>query len=971
MSASSIRRLKERGGGGAKIVGPSAATAATAAVKYPKSFTPQSEKSVLVNGGDSLRKKPAGKENPRPTSRGRAASATAAAALSQKPIMKAMPRIDKASAANGGFNGAIRIENRGGEIRAEGRPRWSTSSAMVPSQRGRSPSPSEFNRVLSSSRSSRASSVEKKRGNSRENVKSDAGKYALKNSVKNNEIPDRKVVNLSSESVKFKFDDADENLNLKEILKTKPCLGSDVEFCGQGLESGRDSSGGLSLKGSSMESKSGDVLRPFKQNEVGETTQKMVKKSGGSSGTLKGKEGNEDKKSGSCVGGKYPSKLHEKLAFLEGKVKRIATDIKRTKEMLDMNNTDSSKVILSDIQEKISGIEKAMSHVVNNDDKKASVEKSNENDDSKAKLTEVILENKMGEGKSSVTGLNADELEARLFPHHKLLRDRKSLKSSGGNADISEAEVGDADGKLNEEQESVDPVDEHPIAKEFLASLRNEKYVGDIRIGNLSLSVCDVQETDASVTSTEMSNVSQHSQSKAASDINLMTDERLEDFDSQESRPALIIEEEAEDSFLYKLNEIGRKATTGGWFVSEGESVLLAHDDGSCSLYDVVNCEGKAIYKPPTGVSPNMWGDCWLVRAPSADGCSGRYVVAASAGNSAVSGFCCWDLYSKEIRAFHTENGNSSVRTALAPLPNNSSYRRNVMSASTMAENKQWWYRPCGPLIASAASGQRMIRVYDVRDGEPIMRWELQKSVSGMEYSSPLHWRNRGRVVIAESEAVSLWDVSSLHPEAVSSVSSSNRTIVALHVNNTDAELGGGVRQRVSSAEEGNDGVFCTPDSINVLDFRITSGIALKIPKVGVDIHSTFSRGDSIFLGCTNLKSVGGKQYSSQIQQYSLRKGSLCSIYDIPASNAHRHFTAITQVWGNAEHVMGVSGQGLFIFDTLENEVWQALNPDSANSQNVKEVIGSNDLYCPSFDYLGSRVLLVSRDRPALWKYLL
>lgn len=170
--------------------------------------------------------------------------------------------------------------------------------------------------------------------------------------------------------------------------------------------------------------------------------------------------------------------------------------------------------------------------------------------------------------------------------------------------------------------------------------------------------------------------------------------------------------------------------------------------------------------------------------------------MAASAGNSMVPGFCSWDFYTKDVRAFHTENGAPTVRTALAPLANDPIYRRNVSATSMLPENQQWWYRPCGPLIVSAASCQREIRIYDIRDGEDIMKWDLQKPVVGMDHSSPLQWRNRGKVVVAELDAISLWDVSSLNPQALLSISSSTRRIVALHVNNTDAELGGGVRQR-------------------------------------------------------------------------------------------------------------------------------------------------------------------------------
>ena len=187
-----------------------------------------------------------------------------------------------------------------------------------------------------------------------------------------------------------------------------------------------------------------------------------------------------------------------------------------------------------------------------------------------------------------------------------------------------------------------------------------------------------------------------------------------------------------------------------------------------------------------------------MIRAPSADGCPGRYVVAASAGNATDSGFCSWDFYTKEVRAFHVENGAAtpSSRMVLRPLPNNVSYPRNSVSNLTNPDAQQWWYKPCGPLMVATASCQRVVRIYDIRDGEQIMNWNVQNPVLKMDYSSPLQWRNRGKVVVAETESISLWDVSSLNPQALFSVSSSGRVISALHVNNSDAELGGGVRQR-------------------------------------------------------------------------------------------------------------------------------------------------------------------------------
>ncbi|KAG9149450.1 hypothetical protein Leryth_003401 [Lithospermum erythrorhizon] len=653
---------------------------------------------------------------------------------------------------------------------------------------------------------------------------------------------------------------------------------------------------------------------------------------------------------------RYPSKLHEKLAFLEGKVKKIASDIKQTKEMLDLNNPDASKVILSDIQEKISGIEKAMGNVISVGNANVGVMK----DDGKVTESTKQEEMQVGDGKRSVKGLSVQELEARLFPHQKFLKDRTSLNPS---LEMSQIDESRENGSTRNQKQQDKATSIEPIALEILESLKSEQSGIPIEYKN--------EDTESSEGAAHGKNSASLIACQNNFDFLLTANEKLEEFDEQEITSRMVIDEDNENSCAYMLKEIGHKISTGGWFVSEGEAVLLAHNDGSCSYYDITNCEAKAEYKPPAGISPNMWRDCWIVRAPSADGCAGRYVVAASAGNSLEAGFCSWDFYLKDVRAVHVEDGTTNVRTALADLPNNTMRRRNTLSSIMSPEHQQWFYRPCGPLIVSTASCQRSVKVYDIRDGEHVMRWELQKPVATMEYSSPLQWRNKGKVVVAESETISLYDVSSLSPQPLLSVSSSNRKITALHVNNTDAELGGGVRQRVSSSEvEGNDGVFCTADSINVLDFRQPSGIGLKIPRVGVDVQSTFSRGDSVLLGCTSLKSAGKKQFSSQIQQFSLRKQGLSSAYVLPDSNAHPHYKAITQVWGNSNLVMGVCGLGLCVYDSSKDEVLPPYTMDSSQMNNVKEVIGPDDLYYPSFDYMASQVLLISRDRPALWRYL-
>ncbi|MCI31022.1 hypothetical protein A2U01_0052233, partial [Trifolium medium] len=60
--------------------------------------------------------------------------------------------------------------------------------------------------------------------------------------------------------------------------------------------------------------------------------------------------------------------LHEKLAALQVKTKRMTLDLEKTKEIIDLNNLDTSKVILSDIRAMVN-----VSAVVSNN--------SNSNDD--------------------------------------------------------------------------------------------------------------------------------------------------------------------------------------------------------------------------------------------------------------------------------------------------------------------------------------------------------------------------------------------------------------------------------------------------------------------------------------------------------------------------------------------------------------------------------------------------------------
>ncbi|KAL9687553.1 hypothetical protein QQ045_031957 [Rhodiola kirilowii] len=945
MSSAAVLRLRERG------VGGGGGSGGAAAPKLSKTVTPSCTKVV----GDGF-KKSSGKENPRSSSRVRGSS--------QKPTIRPIPPIEKQSGP------AVGVGNR----RPSSVPRGRSSSPFMRSSRV--VSDSVKNRVSgnqgekgvesdvgggrrassgfkSSERVYRSSSCRGSSLRGNEKTENDTrvsgdgkcmnlvavknGEFDLKPSRKENVLDDKllsKVMNLSTVG---DLGAAENGKAVARSHKSSLSSGKMVDKCSEKLDC-------ILRSGVAVCSRAKDATNLPAKN-VGEIEMKV---SSGSIGQEISEEG-----ANSRAGIKYPSKLHEKLAFLEGKVKRIASDIKRTKEMLDTNNSDDSKVILSDIQEKISGIEKAMCRVASDSGQKPFTAKAGI---PMNKLTEMSSQ-KHGET-VSMKVLNREELEARLFPHDRLLRERTLMNSS------SESPKCDTQAAQSSEFEESSHADIN-LPAEPLASLYQENSKSKvIRNENVKIELCPVQEMDGVGTSKVHGSVDVSG--KRNPDVVLTTTETLDELDIQENTQPMV-SDDFEDTCMYQLNAMGQKTSTGGWFVSEGEAVLLAHDDASCSLYDVANSEEKAVYKPPSGISTNLWRDCWIVRAPGVDGCSGRYIVAASAGNAMDSGFCSWDYYTKDVQAIHIDNEVTATRTVLGPLPTNTSFRRSLSTISQPSENVQWWYKPCGPLIVAAASSKQVVKLYDIRDGELVMDWEVPKPVVSMENSSPVQWRNREKLVLAEADNISVWDVSSQKSQPLLYISSAGRKISALHVVNTDAELGGGVRQRVTSSEaEGHDGVFCTSDFINILDFRHPTGVGLKIPKSGLNSHSVFSRGDSVYMGCSNGRTSAGKKHLSQIQHFSLRKQKLVTSYVLPESNAHPHYTAITQVWGNPNLVMGICGLGLYVFDALDSDAPHTSASDAVNTRQVREVIGPNDMYAPSFDYLSSRALIISRDRPAM-----
>lgn len=291
---------------------------------------------------------------------------------------------------------------------------------------------------------------------------------------------------------------------------------------------------------------------------------------------------------------KYPSKLHEKLAALEGRVQKIATDIKKTKEMLDENNPDEPKQILSNIQKEINAIEKAISHVKDDNKIQLGTADSSECESSHAESAAKCTVVKPSGLKHAGKGLNTDELEARFFPHHKLLRDRKSSTSTHHDSSADTKKV--IPGTTGPAAPDPDD-DENSIAMEFLASLDGEEneFFKDRRAKKLEKNkiyeVADATSKTSSQGSSKNPVGPNHKE-----EIELLAKEKLEEFDEQENKPSMMVQEETEESCNDQLSGIGNKSSTGGWFVSEGEAVLLAHGDGTCSYYDIANHEVFGYY---------------------------------------------------------------------------------------------------------------------------------------------------------------------------------------------------------------------------------------------------------------------------------------------------------------------------------------------------------------------------------------
>lgn len=155
---------------------------------------------------------------------------------------------------------------------------------------------------------------------------------------------------------------------------------------------------------------------------------------------------------------------------------------------------------------------------------------------------------------------------------------------------------------------------------------------------------------------------------------------------------------------------------------------------------------------------------------------------------------------------------------------------------------------------------------------------------------------------------------------------------------------------------------MCTEKDINVIDFRVPGGIGQCFSSLGEDLQSVYARGDVILTG-----GVHPTYNECGMQQWSARNGRLVCTYAFQPSSSSSHYAqlSLAQVWGSSSAVMAVNGNGLHIYKGLG----ESSQSQCCITEKVEGVLGTQDLFNPSFDYAHSRVLLISRDRPATWCY--
>ena len=173
------------------------------------------------------------------------------------------------------------------------------------------------------------------------------------------------------------------------------------------------------------------------------------------------------------------------------------------------------------------------------------------------------------------------------------------------------------------------------------------------------------------------------------------------------------------------------------------------------------------------GAAPIPWDDCWLIKAVGSDGYTNKYVVAATSGSALDAGFCSWDFDTRSVTAYYNDSENKI----------NDAFQTK-------------WYKPCGPLIASGGTFFKTLTLHDIRDGDIITTWSTKRHISSLDFSSPLQWTKKDKIVLAENHALSVWDVNTMDGRCLYIELPEEKQICAFHIHDANDDCGAGIRRR-------------------------------------------------------------------------------------------------------------------------------------------------------------------------------
>jgi hypothetical protein len=264
--------------------------------------------------------------------------------------------------------------------------------------------------------------------------------------------------------------------------------------------------------------------------------------------------------------------LQRRLSLLEEKVNWISAELRKTKTILSRGDCSNTMSFLSDIQEKICSIERSMA--------------SQQRDDV-ASLHDVVMEDEfqmvhMEEKSRCSLGCNEPNIRVR----DGLPENHKDISEQSKHVEQHDSEVI----KHNSEYAHLQAIDPGHLESSTQSALSNGNVESNV-LNSKTLSSREFVRKLPPLTIEDSNDCLDY-------DASLPIDKFHENMENVEPGFEQYIECDAGSP--NDLHPIGDKVAVAGCYVSDGDAILLAHDDGCCSYIDIANMEVFRILLIPT-----------------------------------------------------------------------------------------------------------------------------------------------------------------------------------------------------------------------------------------------------------------------------------------------------------------------------------------------------------------------------------